>query len=75
MNVERRLRGVGRRPAPEFVDQAVTGDDLVRVEEQNHQQRALLRAAERKRAAVLEHFERTEDPVLHLLSSSPLAAL
>ena len=49
------LQRVGRRPgrlcAPELVDQPVGRDDLVRAREQQGEQRALPRAAERERTA------------------------
>ena len=52
--------------APELVDQAVGGDDLVRVQQQDRQQRALLDPAERERAIVLGHLERAKEPEFHL---------
>jgi len=55
---------VGRRAVPELVDQAVAGDDAVRVQEQKPEEAALLRAPEWDLAPVLDGLERAEDPEL-----------
>jgi hypothetical protein len=64
VHLERGRRGLGRRSVPELVDQAVAGDDPVRVQEQKPEQAALLRAPERNLAPVLDGLERAEDPEL-----------
>ena len=53
--------GRGRPLAPELVDQPVAGDDLVRVEQENREQRLLLPATERDRLTLLDHLQGTED--------------
>ena len=58
------LRRVRRVVLPERVDQPVTGDDGVRVEEQRGQQRTLLGTAEVERLPVGDDLQRTEDPEL-----------
>jgi hypothetical protein len=45
------------------------------VQEQEREDRALLRAAEVQEATLLFDFERAEDPELHALSRLPLAPL
>ena len=61
-----RLRGVGgRRLRPEQLDQAAGGDDVVRVQEQERQQRPLLSASELDLACGPLDLERSEDPELH----------
>jgi hypothetical protein len=47
------------------VNQDVAGDELVRVQEQHGEQRALLDAAERERALVLGHFQGAKEPEVH----------
>ena len=64
VNLERRRGGVGRRSAPELVDQPVARDDAVRVQQQERKERALLRASECDRAPVLGSLERAENPVV-----------
>jgi hypothetical protein len=65
------LRGRRRRTvAPELVDQAIGGDDLVAVKEQNGEHRALLRSAEGDLTSLRADLERPEDPKLHLSSAS-----
>ena len=65
------LRGGRRRTvAPELVDQAIGGDDLVAVKEQNGEHRALLRSAEGDLTSLRADLERPEDPKLHLRSAS-----
>ena len=60
------LDGCGRgRLAPQLVDQQVRRDDLIRVEEEDGEQGALLRTADLDPSTVVGDLERTEDPVLH----------
>ena len=59
------LTGLGRVVLPERVDQPVGGDDLVRMQQQDRQERALLRAADIELATVLEHLQRTKNPEFH----------
>ena len=58
-------RRLGRLLAPELVDQPVAGEHLVRVHEQQRQQRALLRARERQRPVAVANLQRSQDPELH----------
>ena len=61
------LRGAVRRLAgPDLLDQPVGMHDLVRVQEQDGEQRSLLPAAELDLAILPQDCERPEDPVLHL---------
>src|SRR5262249_59142341 len=72
------VRGrVRRGRAPELVDQAIPGDDVGCVQEQDGKQGALLRAPKGDRAAVLERLQRAEDPELHapLLHRPTIAAV
>ena len=54
----------GRRLAPQRVKEPVLRDDLVRVQQQVAEQRALATALDRKRAAILHHLQRPQDPEL-----------
>ena len=65
-DLERLARRLGRLLAPELVDQAVGGDDLIGVQEQVSENRLLPRPAEGDGVSSLEHLERPEDPELHL---------
>ncbi len=56
---------LGGTIAPDVVDQAVARDDLVRMQDEQRQERALLRPAQRRDAAVVFDLERAEDPELH----------
>jgi hypothetical protein len=47
----------GRSVAPQLVDQPITGDHLVRVQEEKSEQSSWLRAAERHRAAFLKNLD------------------
>ena len=47
--------------APELVDQAIGRDDLIRVEDQDDEQRSALRAAELERPPVGDGLQRPED--------------
>ena len=56
----------GVRPSgPELLEQQIAGDRLVRVHEQERQQRPLLLARERNRGAVSDQLERAEQAELH----------
>jgi hypothetical protein len=60
-----------RRPfAPQRLDQAVARDDVVGVQQQERQQAALLRPAERQSRAVASNLDRSEDREFHR-SSKP----
>jgi hypothetical protein len=50
---------------PEQVDELVDRDDLVRVEQQDGQERALLGRPEVREPSVLRDLERPEDAILH----------
>ena len=62
--LKRRRRRSRRVLAPELIDETLGRDRLVRPQEQQRQQRALVSAAERHGRALVEHLERTEDPEL-----------
>jgi hypothetical protein len=51
--------------APDALDQAVAGDRFVRVQEEDREQRPLLRAPERQLMAVVPHLDGTENSELH----------
>jgi hypothetical protein len=59
------LDGVARRCrrvlGPQLLDQAIAGDDPVGLQQQDRQQRALLRSTEREPVPVRADLERTED--------------
>src|SRR5206468_6171055 len=60
-----RIHRLVRRPfSPQTVDRALARDDLVGVQEQEGEQRPLLRTAERQRHAVLRHLQWPEKPEL-----------
>ena len=59
---DRRARRLG---SPERVDEAVPGDDRVRVQEQEGQQGALLGCSERQRAVVPDDLDRAQDAEFH----------
>ncbi len=63
--LQRLGRGRRRRPAPERVDQPLGRDDLVAVDQQQREQRALPPAGERERRGSVAQLQRTEDPVVH----------
>jgi hypothetical protein len=66
-----RRRGVLRRiVAPEQVDEPVGGDDLAGVEQQDGEDAALLRAAERQAPLAVEDLERAEEPVVEAVAQS-----
>jgi hypothetical protein len=69
------VRGRRRRPlAPQAVDQAVAGDDLVRVQQQDGEERTLLRTAEREITTVALHGDGAENRKHHDNLLSSLAA-
>jgi hypothetical protein len=58
-------RGLRRRLAPELVDQAVARHELVRVEQEQGEQSAVVAGADRDRPFAVDDLERAEDPELH----------
>jgi hypothetical protein len=58
-------RGRRRTFPPEPVDQLVGRDDLVRMQQEQREQRALLRSAERNPTVLVDHLDRAENPILH----------
>src|SRR5215204_5860817 len=62
----RRRRGL----APQGVDQPLGRDDLVAVDQQQRDQRALPPAAQPYRRGSVDDLERTEDPVVHVRASA-----
>ena len=68
---QRRGGALRRVRAPELVDQPVGGNDLVRVKEEQGEQRARLRSAQGNLAASVPHLERPQDPELHPTASRP----
>ena len=72
------LERVRRRPrragAPELVDQAVGRDHLVRMREQDREERPLACAAECEPAPVVCNLQRAEDPELHVVAGSSARA-
>ena len=65
VHTERSCRVLGRILSPEVVDQAVGGNDLVRVQEESDEEGALLRAAEPTLAALVPNLYRPEDAKFH----------
>ena len=66
-----RLRGRPRRsPAPELVDQALPGDDLVGAQQQDGRECALLRRTEPDRTVIYDGLNRPEQAEFR--SSTPL---
>ena len=64
-------RGRGRPLAPELVDDPIARHDLVRVEQQQRQDRPLLRRPELDRHTLDHRLERAEKPELDHLTSDP----
>ena len=60
--------GPRRLLAPQLVDQLIARHDLVRAQQQDRQQRALLRTRERDHGVAIGDLERTEDPEFHFVS-------
>ena len=54
-----------RSLAPQLVDQALGGDDLIGVQQQHCQQSAALAGTDRHRPLAVGHFEWTEQLELH----------
>jgi hypothetical protein len=55
-----------RRPLrPQVIDQPRSRDDLVRMQQQDREQRALLSRPEVQRAPVLDHLQRAKEPEFH----------
>jgi hypothetical protein len=65
VDVDRLSRGGRRRLTPELVDQALARDELVRMQKQDPQDKPLLQPGQRDRLALVDHFQWSEDPVLH----------
>ena len=61
---ERVVGRVGALPGEELADQSLPRDDAVGIEQEERQQRPLLRSSNRDRHPVHPHDERTEDPEL-----------
>ena len=64
-------RGGGRSSAPQIVDQAVTRHELVRVEEQDREERPLLRRIQGNDAALGDRLEWPEDAEFHREDPAP----
>ena len=69
IDLHARHRGLGRLVSPQLVDQPLARDHMVRVQDQQREQRPLLGTSERKRPPGVQSFQRSEDPVLHQLPS------
>ncbi len=67
VHLNRGRGGLGRLLAPELVDQALTRDGLVRVQEQKAEEAALLGACDLEAVAVVLDLEGAEDPEVHVL--------
>jgi hypothetical protein len=65
IDLEAVLRARGGPLTPEFVDQAVSRDDLVRVQDQKRQQCTVLSATEEDWTTLDLDLERPEKPKLH----------
>ena len=72
LHVQAVPRRPGRALGPERLDESISRDDLVRVDQEERQQRARLRAPQRKRAVLADCFDGPEQPELH---RPPLALL
>ena len=58
-------RGRRRSLAPQLLDESIERDRLSPVDEQDGEERPLLRAAQRQPLTMLERLEPTENPELH----------
>src|SRR5262249_5468549 len=67
-HVHRRDRRRRLVVVPQLCNQTVNRHDVVPVQEEQREERALLRAAQRKRLVSVPGLERPEDPVLHCVS-------
>ena len=65
VDLKRLLRRLRRLVLPERLDQAVSRDDLVRMEKQESEERTLLGAADVEDLPVLDDLEWSEDTELH----------
>jgi hypothetical protein len=65
VDLQRLLRSVRRLVGPERLNQAIAGNNSVRLEQEHCQQDALLLPSQVKRTPVGEDLERAEDPKLH----------
>jgi hypothetical protein len=61
VDLERGNGGAGRLGAPDGVDQPVARHHLVRVQEQEREQGALLRCSQWERALLADDLDRAED--------------
>jgi hypothetical protein len=73
VNLERRRGRLWLLDAPQLLDQAVTRDGLVGVQEQKRQEGALLRTGDPHDPAVLLDLQRPEDAELHAPLRPPSA--
>jgi hypothetical protein len=71
--LNRARRRARRVLAPERLDHLVARDDLAGVQEQEGEQRAVLRAAQRQRDSRVDDFHRAEDPEFHARVVAPIA--
>ena len=60
LNLSQRARR--RSIVVDIVGEAIDRNDAVRVQQENHKNRSLLRAAEPKRTVLTEYLERAKDP-------------
>jgi hypothetical protein len=58
-------RRLGRLDAPQAVNEPVHGDDPVQIEQEQREQRPLLRRAQRNGLFPVHDLERAEDPIFH----------
>jgi hypothetical protein len=70
VRLQRRRRVAGRVLAPQRLDDAVAGEHLARVQDEQRQHRALPQASERDRVPVHHHLEGPEHPDLHAATLS-----
>ena len=75
VHLDGRGRGLRGCAAPDLVDQAIASDGLVGVEQEQGEQRPLLRTPELQHAAVLLDLERSEDAEFHRSCGPPSAGL
>ena len=75
VHLDGRGRGLRWCAAPDLVDQAIARDGLVGVEQQEGEQRALLRAPELQHPALHLDLERSEDAEFHRSWGPPSAGL
>ena len=63
--LERALRGLGRPLPPQCIDEAVDGDDLARVEQEEGQQGAVLLPGQENLVLAVDHAQRSQQSVMH----------